>query len=181
MNPPLPETPNVKNSEFTAYVGWDNGVTGALAVLYPEGRVLYFKTPVLKAPHGHIIDDIRARTILAEVQQVSRRVVVVFEMGQKNPIKGTKWNYAQGESFGVVRTILRQNGYSAVGLNPKDWQKEMHQKYRKGAMDTKQASLAACAALFPNFPVPVSPIAKKPNDNMADALLMAAWGRKHEL
>jgi hypothetical protein len=44
--------------------------------------------------------------------------------------------------------------------------------------DTKQRSVIAAQRLFPNVSLLPTPRCKKPSDGIADALLIAEWGRR---
>ena len=146
--------------------------------------------PVVTAGKRTLIDCIRLRQILNaarqsphEKREPGQRLLamhVVFEVGQLKPTNGILAHWSQGCSFGIVSTMLRLSAIPATALNPKDWQKEMHLGIRGKHDDTKTASIEACRRLFPK--VALMPNKNgKPHDGVADALLMAEWGRRKNL
>lgn len=164
------------------YVGIDNGLSGAVAFLFDDGVEL-FKMPLLEVGKKTLIDDLMLRqTILAATfGPPAKPVHVTFEQGQLQPAFGCKVNFSQGYSFGVIATVMRQNNWACTALNPKDWMKEMHLGVRKAGMDTKSASLEACRRLYPTVSLLPTPRCTKPDDGMAEALLMATWAKRHNL
>lgn len=159
------------------YIGVDNGNSGAISIIYPTTAIWTCLMPTIKVGKETWIDDIVLRDIL---NAAGENKFVVFEQGQKQPKFGCKGNFSQGYSFGVVRTTIRQNGIPHTAVNPRDWQKAMHLGVRSAGMDTGAASIEACRRLFPDVSL-VPPGCRVPHDGIADALLMAEWGRRRNL
>lgn len=174
-------------------MGIDNGVSGAIAIIHPDGEIEVGKMPTIEAGKRTLLDDIKIRNTLNKARGGTTSFMdrphpslldpmhVVFEQGQLQPLFSCKTNFAQGYSFGVIATILRQNAIPATAVNPKDWMKEMHLGVRGKGDDTKTASLEACRRLYPHVSLLPTPRCTKPDDGMAEALLMATWGKRHNL
>jgi len=157
------------------FIGIDNGTSGAIAVLDPQGEVLeMFKMPVTKVGDAVFIYAMG----LCEMIERHPSTYVVAEQGQKNPMFGTKGNFANGYSFGVVKTILDLTGRPHVLINPKTWQKIIFKDIRRGPNDsTKNLSCEFARRRWPSISLLATARSKKPDDGLADALCLAEYGR----
>lgn len=151
-------------------------------MIFPEDRGIYVeKMPTLEAGKRTFIDDLILRDILRRGFEKGSSMHAVIEMGQLQPKWGVKGNYSSGYTFGVVATTLRQNAIPFTAISAKDWQKEMLLGVRSAQQDTKTAAIEACRRIFPDVSLLPTPRCSKPDDGMADALLMAEWARRHNL
>jgi hypothetical protein len=157
----------------TTYVGIDNGITGAVAIILPDGLAQVTPVPVRKVGADTRID---AR-VLWEIFLALPNPHIVFEIGQKQPAFGVKGNYANGRSHGVLETLVELRGCPYRPVNPKDWQKDAFAGLRGWDMDTKAAAFEFCRRTFPTVSLLPTPRCVKPNDGMADALCMAWWAK----
>lgn len=158
------------------YVGIDNGTSGALAALMGNEVVLLERMPVVEIGKDTFIDE----TALAEMLGRFPGSQVVFEQGQKNPLFGTKGNFANGYSFGVVQTVLRLGRHTYTNVNPRTWQKDVFKDMRgTGGGDTKGASLEFCRRTFPQVNL-IPKGCRKEHDGLADALCMAWWAKNYQ-
>ncbi len=166
------------------YCGWDNGISGAGALLLPDGPE-FFATPLTHAGKDNIVDARALQAWFAKRESVIKHVGV--EQPQKQPRFGACGNFSQGDSGATIRTVLVLLGIPFTLIPPRKWQAAMHMGVRGANMDTKTASFEACARLFPNVTIPGRPSEKtgkpssKPDDGFADALLIAAFCERHRL
>jgi hypothetical protein len=155
------------------WVGVDNGISGAVGILREDGSVLLEKMPVVCVGKSTFIDEVALQSILEK----EKPEMVVFEQGQKNPLFGTKGNFSNGYSFGVVQTVLKLGRFVHVCINPRTWQKSCFKDIRGTAEgDTKGASIEFCKRMYPLVNL-VPARCKKPFDGWADALCMAHYAR----
>lgn len=162
------------------YVGIDNGISGAVAILEMDGSVRVFLMPTIEfGEKGTFIDDLKLRALLTDGHELAA-LRVVQEWGQKQPKFGCKTNWAQGYHCGTITTLLRQNGIRATAVNPKEWQREMLRDFRRAGEDTKVASICAAKHFFPAVSL-IPPRGRTEHNGISDALLMALWGKRHSL
>jgi hypothetical protein len=163
-------------------VGIDNGTSGALASVKSDGTVELLSMPVRKVGDASFIDAVEVECWLTRhycESEVALRVT--FEQGQKQPKFGTKGNFANGYSFGVVQTVL--DLMAARGLvrfqcvNPRTWQKMLFADLRGLAKgNTKGAAIELCRRRFPATNL-VPTRCRNPHDGWADALCLAEYSR----
>lgn len=169
----------MRDDEYV-YVGVDNGISGAVAILERDGSILVFKMPICEfGSKGTFIDDLELRALLLNGRD-PKDLRVTAEWAQKQPKFGCKTNWAQGFHGGVLATLFRQNGIRATFVNPKEWQSQMLASVRIAGQDTKVASIATCHKLFPQVSL-IPPRGRVEHDGIADALLMAEFGRRNKL
>lgn len=158
----------------SVFVGIDNGVSGAVAWLWPGGKVRVLGTPVRKAGADIRID---AAVLTRYFSPDTACFHVVYEQGQKQPKFGVKGNFANGRSDGVLETVLELLRVPYRPVNPKDWQRDVFQGIRGAADNTKTAALEFCRRTFPEVDLRRTPRCAGPDHNFADALCMAWWAR----
>jgi len=144
----------------TAYLGIDPGITGAIALIHPEGQV------VEDWPGDEVAAVNLIRSLLL---QYDVRRAAVEDMGA-GPPKGKFGFIKLSENKGIWRGILAAHGVPFVLVRPQEWMKGMVPK--KGAGNDKP-SLAVARRLFPNLD-----LHRKADHNRADALLIAEWARR---
>lgn len=158
---------------YVTYVGIDNGVSGAVAIINQDTQVRVYLTPTRKIGADTRID---AKTLVA-ILRCYDDLRIVYEQGQKQPTFGVKGNFANGRSDGVLETVCELLGAPYRPVNPKDWQKDIFQGIRGAADNTKDAAIEFCRRTFPGVSLLASPRCSVPNPNMADALCMAYWAK----
>lgn len=162
------------------YCGIDNGISGALAVLESDGSVRLHKTPVMElGDRGTFIDIVALAGLILDGRDPAK-ISVVMEWGTKNPQFGAEGNWSTGFSCGAVFSMLRLKQVRISAVYAREWQKTMLAGHRGGGEGTKTAAVAAVRRLYPQVNL-IPPRCRKPHDGMADALLMAHWGREHRL
>lgn len=173
----------------TIYIGIDNGVTGAIAIVPNyEGAPRWEKVPVEEIGTKETVDPAATWKLLKSVCETAKadqaRVVVVFEQGQKQPKFGCKGNFSNGMNFGLVWSLLAaasiEFGLTYHNVNPKTWQAVILKDLRGATLDTKAAAIAYCARTYPLIPLIIGRC-RNPHDGAADALCMADYGRRQNL
>lgn len=163
-------------------IGIDNGISGSIAAIeFSEGVrpkvVMCRLMPTITVGKNEYIDE---GALLRELKAGDnyKNVVVAFEIGQRNPLFGTKGNFSNGYSYGVVKTVVRLMGVPHIEVNPKTWQKVIFQDIKGADMSTKDASIEYCRRMYPEQTLLPSPRCSKKHDGMADALCIASYAAK---
>jgi hypothetical protein len=101
---------------------------------------------------------------------------VFLEKAQPMPKQGVVSVYGYGHHNGAIEGILSAYFIPYTLVKPQTWMKVMHAGADSG-LDTKGKSVQVCRRLFPG--VDLTPGKKtKPHDGMAEALLIAEYGRR---
>jgi hypothetical protein len=163
------------------YIGIDNSYTGAIAAIECDGtgskKIAYCSVmPTTSVAKNTYIDEEAVSNTLREITvNANGNVMVGFEIGQKNPLFGTKGNFSNGYSYGVIKTVIRLSKLPHIEVNPRTWQKEMFKDIKGAEMSTKDASFEFCRRTFPDQSLLATPRCKKPHDGMADAICIAFY------
>jgi len=177
-------------------VGVDPGKSGGLAVVSPTAAVA-FPMPIVPATSkkGRDEYDIAGlRRELAGLQRSVEGLHVVIENLRPFPMTfakkrqpgqegapevshgGTIANWNRGNSVGLFVGLCAGLGIPYTLVVPQAWQRAMLEGTSPAA-STKQRSILAAQRLFPTVSL-VPPRCRKPHDGLADALLIAEWGRR---
>ena len=154
------------------YIGIDIGNQGAICLLL-NGQV----------------DDIYPMplTTLAKRKTVSReglvdllqmkdiKSVIIEECSQH--LQSQKVAASMWFSYRGILDAMEDLGVRYETVPARTWQKEY--RFKKG--NTKEQSIATCKSLFPGLTLNRTPRSKKDDDNFADAVLLAEYGRRKEL
>ena len=168
------------------FIGIDPGLKGALASIRtvstgngsPQRDCRAWPVPLVPSAKGRNQYDLPAlREWLFEQGPLAALFATVEQSGPLPPnVKaGSLAQYNRGISEGWLwmLTALR---IAHQGVRPRTWQKVMHAG-TKGA-DTKQKSIVAAQRLFPNASLKRTERSRKDDDGMAEALLLAEYGRR---
>ncbi len=106
------------------------------------------------------------------------RTLAFVELGNPLPrsMGGGSANYHRGYSRGILEGILVALGIPYALVPPRAWQRAM--LAGTSGADTKQRAVIAASRLFPTVSLLPTPRCRKPSDGMADALLLAEYGRR---
>lgn len=160
------------------WIGIDPGLEGAIAVRTPE-RIEIMPMPVVSALKGRPQYDIPALVELLDEQSVESRgaALVTCEKLQPMPLEhgGTIANYNRGRAMALVEAICATLGIPYQLVAPRTWQSRMH--LGTSGTDLKQRSIQAAQRLFPGVSLLRTERSRVPHDGMAEALLLAEWGR----
>lgn len=164
-------------------VGIDPGKDGFIVLISESEGV--FSWPVPKI--GNAVDLNELNNIF---KTISTKCNVHCVLEQVHAIQGSgaKGTFEFGRIYGIMEALLIANSISHTKIQPKKWQKEMHegipiQKKQSSTgkttiNDTKKMSLIAAKQLFPLIDLRKSEKAKNPDHNKVDALLIAEYCRR---
>lgn len=149
-------------------LGIDPGKSGALCWMSESGIADLSPMPISWKSY----DMSLLRTFIASSQ------VVIIERQQPLPPKmgGSLASYWRGASQYLLEGLCvgLQIPYEIV--RPVDWQKEFFQGLSKDL--GKQRSVIVCKRLFPEVDLRRTPRCHKDDDGIADAILIAEYGRR---
>ena len=159
------------------YIGIDNGVSGAMAVITPD--FTFVQPLVSNQEHGGKV--VCAVRLYDEFVQLAGRyeLTVVAEAAQKFT-PGRLAFASVWFSWGAIVAAARLARVRFTAVDPRRWQKEMFKGLPK-SLDTKQASVQKARELFPTVSLRTTERCSTDNHNFADALLLAEWGRRNNL
>ena len=157
---------------MTITIGFDPGLTGAVAVLSGERLVDVADLPVHKVGKKRRLD---AAALLASPWVTERVDTVVIESLHAMGINGSQANFSQGHSLGVIEGVCA--GMKVEFITPQAWKAE-HPALVGSRAEQKVAGRLLCQRLWPDF---APSFARAKDDGRADAALIAlAWVRKQE-
>lgn len=104
--------------------------------------------------------------------------LVVLEKAQSMPKQGIVGAFNYGVHYGTLIGILSVMGIPFVEVRPNVWKKEMLQGVRDKS-DKKQV-ITFCKRLFPDVNL-IPPNCRVEKDGLAEALLLAEYGRRKNL
>lgn len=143
------------------YIGIDPGKNGGIAVFkdlceYVEVR-----------PYS---DD-----ILLNNMKVGRTfdIICYLEQVHAMPKQGVSSTFNFGMNYGFIQGVLKAYGIPYELVTPQKWKKEF------SCTSDKNTSIEVCKRLFPNVNLKATERCKKDHDGMAEALLIAEYGRRH--
>lgn len=146
------------------YIGIDPGQKGGIAAICSAGYIVH-QMPNTTAGIMRMIDDIKRDETTCIIEQVQM-------MGKSF---GAKAALSYGQHYGEMIGILTTFGVKIVEVRPSVWKKAMR------LTKEKDDSIAMCERLFPSVDLLPTPRCKKPSDGMAEALLLAEYGRRLNL
>lgn len=143
------------------FVGIDPGKSGAMAIIHPlrDVEVIPFNA----------VDYSLA---LARVSDSAHQVTCCVEKVGAMPGQGVVSMFNFGHNLGMIEGLLRAYGISYQLVPPQTWKKEF------SLSSDKAKSIEVCQKLFPNVSLLATERSRKPNDGMAEALLMAEYARR---
>ncbi len=163
-------------------MGIDNGVSGAVAWMDDQGMCPHVApTPTITVKAGK-----RTRTKYDEpgmrslLQRVIRRVPVrvAIEAARVSPKFPAFSAGVLMEGYGLWRGLLVGLGVPYEVVEPRRWQKALLDGLPKG--DTKAASVLVAKRLFPAVSLRRTERSRTDDHNIADALLIAEYGRRQQ-
>lgn len=164
-------------------IGVDPGKDGAIAV---SGVVIQKITiPKIKTE----VDTRELARIFKGFGELDREVTIILEDVHSIFGASAKSNFSFGKICGMLEGLCNAFGYRYIKVQPKVWQKAMHEgiplitkpakkEGGKPTKDTKAMSLMAAKRLWPGEAFVKSTRASNPHDGIVDALLMMEYGRR---
>lgn len=142
------------------YIGIDPGKNGGIAVIKPN------KTRV------HVYSEEYLLLVLGYYQDY-KECVCYLEHVHAMPKQGVSSTFNFGMNFGFIQGVLKAYGIPYELVTPQKWKKEF------SCTSDKNTSIEVCKRLFPNVNLKATDRCKKYHDGMAEALLIAEYGRRH--
>jgi hypothetical protein len=161
-----------------AFIGIDNGITGAMACLTPEGGVLC--EPVIFQDLGRekLMDVDRNLALLERMIAATglpkQRLIVVFEQSQIFPKVGARNNYTNGRHNEFWRVLLTMAKIPFTWVNPQIWQRAVFSGIRGD--DTKEMADLVRRQRFPNLNL--DDHTRIQIGGINDAVCIALWARQ---
>ena len=153
-------------------VGIDPGLSGAIAYVGPSGDPIARVIPVIKNGTRRSLDLGGIRTMFAAWKIVGTPGVHVFlERAQPMPRDGAMGAFRYGESYGMLVGCLDGLGLEVTTVHPATWKSILF----SGTTRTKDDARALAAEVFPSM---APKLVTKVSHNMAEALLLAEYGRR---
>lgn len=142
------------------YIGIDPGKNGGIAVIKPD------------KVWTHVYTEEDLLLILGYYAE-NKQVVCYLEHVHAMPKQGVSSTFNFGMNFGFIQGVLRAYNISYELVTPQKWKKEF------SCTSNKNTSIEVCKRLFPGVNLKATDRCKKDHDGMAEALLIAEYGRRH--
>jgi len=143
-----------------AYLGFDPGKDGAMAIIGPH-----------LLPSAVAFDKVDYIRTLEELMPQFRMFAAVEHVGAM-PGQGVTSCFSFGESFGWLQGVLDAMKIPYELVRPQKWKKEF------SCTSDKNTSIAVAKRLFPGVDLRRTPLCRKPHDGKAEALLIAEYARR---
>jgi hypothetical protein len=157
-------------TDYETYVGIDNGVSGALAVVHRGEDPVMLVMPVQRARKGNEV-DVGAVEYWLKKHAPSATLVLEEPGGSKS----AKAAASMAGSFHALRSVAEMMGYRWHRITPQQWQKVMLPGCKAG--DTKERALAKARQLWPGASWLATDRCRTAHDGLVDAALIAEFAR----
>lgn len=149
------------------YIGIDPGKNGGIAIIITSNVDSNFNKVVSSEKYSddNLLNTCRAFT--------GANVVCVLEKVNTMPGQGVVSMFNFGQNFGFIQGVLKAYGIPYELVTPQKWKKEF------SCTSDKNTSIEVCKRLFPSVNLKATDRCKKDHDGMAEALLIAEYGRRH--
>ena len=146
------------------YIGIDPGKNGGIAKINTDTgfvkTVTFSEESLISELEGYFMfDKSPLRCVLEKVNAMPNQGVV------------SMFNF--GMNFGFIQGVLKAYAIPYELVTPQKWKKEF------SCTSDKNTSIEVCKRLFPNVNLKATDRCKKDHDGMAEALLIAEYGRRH--
>lgn len=155
------------------YIGIDPGKNGGIAVINDK-----FPKPVnitvYKYSDDDLIDVIDVCTKGSSIAvHRDEEIKCVLEKVNAMPGQGVVSMFNFGQNFGFIQGVLKAYEIPFELVPPQKWKKEF------SVTSDKNTSIEVAKRLFPGVNLKATDRCKKDHDGMAEALLIAEYGRRH--
>ena len=149
------------------YTGIDPGQKGGIGIIGTTAEAF---------PMPDTEQDIIKR--LENIRKNAPEMVVILEKAQAMPKQGIASTGKYMEGYGFIKGALVAMKIPFHEIRPAVWKKEI----LSGEADKKDkgTSIRVCERIFPEVDL-ILPRCRKPHDGMAEALLIAEYGRRKNL
>ena len=149
------------------YIGIDPGKNGGISTIITSNVDSNFNNFVSSEKYS---DDNLLNTCR---EFTGANVVCVLEKVNAMPGQGVVSMFNFGQNYGFIQGVLKAYGIPYELVTPQKWKKEF------SCTSDKNTSIEVCKRLFPNVNLKATERCKKDHDGMAEALLIAEYGRRH--
>jgi hypothetical protein len=163
------------------FIGIDNGVSGAVALLKGDANPVCFAMPAVKHRGKSELDNHKFVQLLNEKVQAAGgwarvSIVVVEEPGGSKSARAAK---VMEGVFQAIRACLEFHPEKPRWdrITPNKWQTDMLAKTIP-AGQTKPMALAKARRMWPGETFLPTPKCSKPDEGFIDAALIALWAKK---
>lgn len=146
-------------------LGVDPGLSGGLGWLQPGENPGAKAMPVM----GKGLDVHAIVRLLRELSPA----LIVMEKAEMRPGHGSNQVATTFENYGILRGIFEGRFLPLEIVRPSAWKKFMKVTADKGS------SIELCQRLFPTTDLMATERSRVPHDGMAEALLLAEYGRRN--
>ena len=155
------------------YIGIDPGKNGGIAVIGYENKLEQNKRKIDVYVYQ---DDILIKLVkdFAYFRNVLKEESICYlEQVHAMPKQGVSSTFNFGMNFGFIQGVLKAYGIPYELVTPQKWKKEF------SCTSDKNTSIEVCKRLFPGVNLKATERCRKDHDGMAEALLIAEYGRRH--
>lgn len=145
------------------FIGIDPGKSGALAAIFENGAI-----EIIPFNSSGYIDHLAQYAEITQLSEIRCCVEKVSAM----PGQGVTSMFNFGHNLGFIEGCLQSFRIPYQLVPPQTWKKEF------SLSSDKNKSIEVCQKLFPDIKLLPTDRCKKPNDGMAEALLMAEYARR---
>lgn len=148
------------------YIGIDPGKNGGIATIsYSEFSGVTYETKVYSEDN--------LKQLCSDITGLDVDCVCYLEQVHAMPKQGVSSTFNFGMNYGFIQGVLKAYGISYELVTPQKWKKEF------SCTSDKNTSIEVCKRLFPKVNLKATERCKKDHDGMAEALLIAEYGRRH--
>lgn len=143
------------------YIGIDPGKNGGIAMIEDEFIMVrpFSEETLIKELYDYFTSYKACRCVLEHVHAM--------------PKQGVSSTFNFGMNFGFIQGVLKAYSIPYELVTPQKWKKEF------SCTSDKNTSIEVCKRLFPNVNLKATDRCRKDHDGMAEALLIAEYGRRH--
>ena len=145
------------------YIGIDPGKNGGIAVINDSDNSVDTYT----FSEERIVAELLIRYILKQDCKC------VLEKVNAMPGQGVVSMFNFGQNYGFIQGVLKAYNIPFELVPPQKWKKEF------SVTSDKNTSIEVCKRLFPGVNLKATERCKKDHDGIAEALLIAEYGRRH--
>lgn len=153
------------------YIGIDPGKNGGIAVIHDVNKYNH------KVIDNHVYSDDKLIELVKLYEYIHRvdneYIFCILEHVHAMPKQGVSSTFNFGMNFGFIQGVLKAYGIPYELVTPQKWKKEF------SCTSDKNTSIEVCKRLFPNVNLKATDRCRKDHDGMAEALLIAEYGRRH--
>lgn len=160
---------------YKAFIGIDNGFSGAVACVRPNGMIGYGPVAVEDLGKERLLHIEANQAILRDMVEMAgvekHQILVAYEQCQPNPRFGARNCFTNGKNGEFWRILLAFEGLPSRCVNPQQWQRWMFRGIR--GSDPKAMASLVRRQRFPKLTLEGHN--KTQIEGITDALCIALW------